>query len=163
MSSISNNRLSAVFVILLAGLVAGTLDITAACISAWMQSGVTPERVFRYIATGVLGPPASTGGTSTAALGLFLHYVIATGWAVVFYIASRFLRLLTEHPIPSGLIYGVVVYLLMNFVIVPLSYVPARRTPPQFQDRALQAGILMICIGVPIALIVRRFGRPNTA
>ena len=159
----SNTRLSAIQVILLAGLVAGTMDITAACLNAWIQSGVTPDRVFRYIATGVLGPPALTAGAGTAALGLFLHYVIATGWAVVFYIVSRFLGLMTEHPIPVGLGYGVVVYLLMNFVIVPLSQVPARRPPPQFHERAIQAGILMICIGVPIALIVRRFGRPSSA
>lgn len=163
MASNHREQFSPIVVILIAGLVAGTLDITAACVSAGLQSGVTPDRVFRYIATGVLGTPALTAGMGTAALGLFLHYVIATGWALVFYIASRFASVLTKYPVPIGLGYGVVVYLLMNFVIVPLSRVPRPRTPPALSSRALQCAILMFCIGLPIALIVRRFSRPAEA
>jgi uncharacterized membrane protein YagU involved in acid resistance len=162
MTSYSANRpLSAIQVILLSGLVAGTLDITAACVTAWIQSSVTPPRIFKYIATGVLGAPALTAGAGTAALGLLLHYVIATGWAVLFYLVSRKVGLLINHAVTSGLLYGLVVYGLMNFVVVPLSLVPARRTSPPLSARALQAAILMVCIGLPIALIVRRFGRPS--
>lgn len=155
----STGKLKAYQVILIGGLVAGTLDIAAACISAWLQNGVSPPRVFRYIASGVLGPSALTAGAGTAALGLFLHYVIATGWTVLFYLVSRKLKVLVKNAIPSGLLYGVVVYVLMNFIVVPLSLVPARRAAPPLSARALQAAILMFCIGLPIALIVRRFAR----
>lgn len=162
MSSTSNQRLSPIVVILIAGLIAGTMDITAACVTAWLQSGVTPPRVFKYIATGVLGAPALTAGVGTAALGLLLHYVIATGWAVLFYVVSRQVGVLINHAIISGLLYGVVVYVLMNFVVVPLSRVPPRRTPPLLSARAQQAAILMFCIGLPIALVVRHLGRPSS-
>jgi hypothetical protein len=143
--------------ILLGGLIAGTLDITAACVQAWLRGGVTPMRVGRYIASGVLGPSASTGGTTIALLGFALHYLIATTATAVFYFASRKLRFLVERPISMGLLYGVFVYLFMNFVVVPLSLV--RRGAPTFSDRIVAALIIMFCVGLPIALIVRRFSK----
>ncbi len=155
----STGKLKAYQVILIGGLVAGTLDIAAACISSWLQNEVSPPRVFRYIASGVLGPSALTAGTGIAALGLFLHYVIATGWTVLFYLASRQLKVLVNYAIPSGLLYGIFVYVLMNFVVVPLSLVPSRRVPPTLSSRALQAAILMFCIGLPISIIVKKFAR----
>lgn len=155
----STGKLKAYQVILIGGLVAGTLDISAACISAWLQNAVTPPMVFRYIASGVLGAGALRAGAGTAALGLFLHYVIATGWTVLFYLASRQLKVLVNYAIPSGLLYGVFVYVLMNFVVVPLSLVPPRRAPPTLSSRALQAAILIFCIGLPISLIVKRFSK----
>ena len=144
-------------VILLAGLIAGTLDMTGACLVAWLQAGVTPVRVMRYIASGLLGPGALTGGAGIAALGLALHYFIATTWATVFYLASRKVRFLVDQPILSGLLYGIVVYVVMNFIVVPLSLV--RRGSPTLSSRLIQMSILMVCIGLPIALIVRRFSK----
>jgi len=144
-------------VILIAGLVAGTLDMTGACVVAWLQAGVTPVRVMRYIASGLLGPSALTGGAGVAALGLAMHYFIATTWATVFYVASRKIRFLVDQPIVSGLLYGIVVYVVMNFIVVPLSLV--RRGSPTLSSRLIQMSILMVCIGLPIALIVRRFSK----
>lgn len=155
----ATGKLKGYQVVLLGGLVAGTLDIIAACLSSWLQNGVSPPRVFRYIASGVLGPSALTAGAGTAALGLFLHYVIATGWTLLFYLISRKLKVLVNQAIPSGLAYGVLVYVLMNFIVVPLSSVPARRVGPPLSARALQVAILMFCIGLPIALVVRKFAK----
>jgi hypothetical protein len=148
-------------VIPLGGLIAGTLDMTAACIQAWLQAGVTPVRVMRYIASGLLGPSALTGGAKTAVLGLALHYLIATIWTTLFYLASRKLRMLVEQPVVAGLVYGVLVYLIMNFIVVPLSAV--RRGSPTLSSRLIAMAILMVCIGLPIALIVRRFSKPQLA
>ena len=143
--------------ILLAGLVAGTLDITAACLRAWLRAGVTPVRVGRYIASAALGPSALTGGIKTALLGFAFHYLIATTAAAVFYLASRKLRFLVEWPIPMGLLYGVFVYLFMNFVVVALSAIGPRASP--LSNRIVEALIIMFCVGLPIALIVRRFSK----
>jgi len=92
-------------------------------------------------------------------LGLVFHYFIATTWGVVYYLASRRLRFLIDQPIISGLLYGIVVYLFMNFVVIPLSAVPKRATPPPISARLIQATILIFCIGLPIAFIVRRFSK----
>ena len=139
------------------GLIAGTLDLTAACVYSWVRSGVTPVRVFQFIASGLLGAESFTGGVKTAALGVALHFLIATIWTLVFYFASRKLLFLIEYPIAAGLLYGALVYALMNFVVLPLSQVTQR--PQLMSVRIVNLIILMFCIGLPIALIVRRFAR----
>ena len=143
--------------ILLGGLVAGTLDICAAFLTAWLRRGVTPGTVLRFVASGLLGPAAFTGGSKTAAIGLALHFLIATGATIVFYLASRKLRFLVERPVHFGLLYGVAVYLFMNFVVLPLSLVP--RGPMTVSGFIIGLLTIMFCVGLPIALIVRRYSR----
>ena len=143
------------------GLVAGTLDMTAACVTAYVRSGVTPGRVAQYIASGAIGQAAFSGGSKTVALGFAFHYLIATIWTIVFYLASRVLQFLIRWPIPMGLLYGVVVYVIMNFVVVPQSKIAPPRVAPPLSARAIQMVILMFCIGLPIALIVRRYSKHN--
>lgn len=145
-------------VIFLGGLIAGTLDITGACVTSWLRAGVRPVRIFQSVASGALGAAAYEGGAKTAALGLALHFFIATIWTTVFYLASRKLRFLVQQPILWGLVYGVVVYAFMNFVVLPLSKLPPGRTPT-LTGRLIGLLVIMFCIGLPIALIVRRFSR----
>ena len=143
--------------ILLGGLIAGTLDLTAACVYSWLRASVSPIRVFQFIASGVVGTDSFTGGAKTAILGVALHFVIATGATAVFYLASRAWFFLIEHPIVAGLLYGIPVYFFMNFVVLPLSQIQQR--PQPMSARIVNLVILMFCIGLPIALIVRRYAR----
>ena len=145
-------------VILCGGLIAGTLDLTAACVSSWLRAGVGPVRVMQSIASGLLGAESFTGGAKTAVFGVALHFLIATVATAAFYFASRRLRFLVEHPIIAGLLYGVAVYLFMNFVVLPLSAVPQRGAPP-LSGRIIGLLVIMFCVGLPIAAIVRRFSR----
>lgn len=143
--------------IFLGGLIAGTLDICAAFLTAWLRRGVSPAAVLRFVASGLLGPAVLTGGAKTAAIGLALHFLIATGATIVFYLASRKMLFLIEKPVHFGLLYGVAVYLFMNFVVLPLSLVPqGTRTVSGFIIGLLT---IMFCVGLPIALIVRRYSR----
>lgn len=139
------------------GLIAGTLDILAAFLTAWWRAGIGPVRVLHFISSGILGNDAYAGGFKTAALGLALHFLIATGATVVFYLASRSLLFLVERPVITGLLYGVVVYLFMNFVVIPLSMVAQR--PATVSGRVIGVLTIMFCVGLPIAIIVRRFSR----
>jgi len=138
-------------------LIAGTLDITAAFLTAWFRAGVTPGRVLQFIASGLLGAASFNGGTKTVLLGLALHFLIATVATAVFYFASRKLLVLIEHPVVFGLLYGVVVYVVMNFAVLPLSRIQPR--PMTLTGFTIGILTLMLCIGLPIALIVRRFSR----
>jgi len=140
-----------------AGLIAGTLDITAACISSWLRGGVTPLQVLRYVAGGLLGPQARQGGMGTAALGLALHFLIATTWAAIYYAASRKLTVLVRRPVLCGLLYGIPVWCVMNLVVVPLSALP--RVTFTLSGVLIGGTILMVCIGLPIALVVRRYSK----
>ena len=145
--------------ILLGGLIAGTLDLIAACTSAWLRSGVSPVRVSQYIASGLLGPAAFTKGAGAVALGVACHFLIATGAAAAYYLASRKLRFLIEWPISMGLLYGVIVYFFTTSIVVPLSRVTPARAAPPLSSRLIAMLIIMFCVGLPISLIVRRFSK----
>ena len=86
--------------------------------------------MLQSIASGVLGLNSYNGGLKTAALGLGLHFIIATGWAAIFYLASRKLKFMVQQPIVSGLLYGIAVYCLMNLVVLPLSAFPHKMQFP---------------------------------
>lgn len=143
--------------ILWAGLIAGTLDLTAACVVSRLRAGVTPVRVFQSISAGLFGSASFTGGAKTAVLGIVLHFIIATTAAAVFYLASRQLRLLIDHALIAGVLYGVVVYSFMNFVVIPLSAIT--RKPAPLSGRIIGLLIIIFCVGLPIAIIVRRFSK----
>ncbi len=141
------------------GLIAGALDLAGACVVSWLRAGLRPVRIMQSISSGLIGSAAYSGGAKTAVLGVVLHFLIATTWTVVFYAASRKLRFLLEQPILWGLVYGVFVYAFMNFVVLPLSALPPARTPPALSGRIIQLLLIMFCIGLPIAIIVRRFSK----
>jgi uncharacterized membrane protein YagU involved in acid resistance len=150
-------ELKAYRAILWGGLIAGTLDILAAFIQAGLR-GRSPVRILHAIASGLLGADAFEGGAPTAALGALLHFVIAFGAATVYVVASRKLRVLVERPVLCGLLYGVAVYLFMNFVVLPLSAIPFELS---YTPAALATGmlIIMFCVGLPIALIASRYAK----
>jgi hypothetical protein len=135
-------------------LVAGTLDLSDALIFYGLR-GVAPSRILQSIASGVLGRAAFTQGTRSAVLGVMLHYFIATTVAAIYIFASRRLPL-SRHPFLWGSLYGGVVYIVMNYVVLPLSKIGLRPTPPLVP---LINGVaaIVFCIGVPTALIARRY------
>ena len=139
--------------ILSAGVAAGVFDIVAAML-VYGQRGARPMRILQSIASGLLGPAAFQGGTATAAAGLVLHFFIAGAAAAVFYLASLRIHALVRRPVAFGALYGVVVYAFMNFVVLPLSAVAKR--PFDARTALLIVLVHIVCVGVPIALIVRR-------
>ena len=139
--------------VLVAGALAGALDIVAAFIIYGVR-GVSPVRILQSISSGLEGGAAFQGGAGSAALGLVLQFVIATGAAWVFYTASLQLPQLLQRPVASGAAYGIVVYIVMNFIVVPLSAVPKR--PFDWTLAPLIVIVHIVCVGIPIALVVQR-------
>lgn len=142
--------------IALAGLLAGTLDITATSTLFAMQ-GLSLQRLWQGIASGALGSAAFSGGRKTAAAGLLFHFVIAFVVAAVYYALSRAWPSLAETPFVWGAVYGAVVHLVMSRIVLPLSAAPKRT----FSAKAFLIQLLIhICfVGLPIALVVNRFSR----
>lgn len=137
------------------GLVAGTLDLTQACILFGWNIPLT-------IAGGLLGRQAVQGGAGTYALGVLLHFFIATSAATVYYVASRRLPFMTDHPLVCGLFFGMAVELVMRLVVLPLSALHARG-PYELQDEILGLVVHMVVVGLPIAYSVRRFAPAGSA
>src|SRR5450432_2902750 len=150
---------NALTAILWGGFIAGVLDLTAAFIT-WGVKGVKPIRIAQSIASGLLGRDAFQGGLGTAALGVAIHFFIACSAAAIFYAASRQLPFLTQHAIQWGLTYGIVVYMVMYWIVTPLSTVPKSNLPPSISSVAIGVLTHMFCVGLPIALSVARAPSP---
>ena len=141
--------------ILAAGFVAGTLDITAACTQYYIKTGKGPAGVLRYVASGIFGRPALSGGDAMAAWGLLFHYLIAFLFTIFFFLVYPRIPLLSKNKVVTGLVYGLVVWAVMNLVVVPISAVP--QGPFKLKNAAIAATILMFCIGLPISLIIGKY------
>jgi len=141
--------------ILLTGFVAGLLDITAACIQAYIKHGIVPEKILRYVARGVFGKEAATGGTVMAAWGLLFHFMIAYGLTIFYFWLYPKIGWLGKNKIIAGLLYGIFAWLITNLVIVPLSAIggPGHIV---FAKIIVPVLILMFCIGLPISLMTNK-------
>ena len=155
-TALSAQNPNALLAILWGGLLCGLLDITAALV-VYGTMGAKPLRLLQGIAGGVLGPRTYSGGIATALLGLLCHFVIAFSAAAVFVAASRVAPFLVRQAVPSGVLYGIAVYFFMNRVVVPLS--AAAKFPFSFKMMVIGVVIHIFCVGLPIALAARRFGR----
>ena len=152
----NGRRLSPGKAILVGGLIAGALDITYAFILWWLRAQVTPMQILQSVAAGLLGKASYDGGAGTAILGALLHFFNALVIAAIFVGASRIWPVLARRATLFGPLYGIGVYLVMNYVVLPLSAFPPRTKPPA--PVVWITGVLahMFLIGLPIALAAKR-------
>jgi uncharacterized membrane protein YagU involved in acid resistance len=150
-SSLPTRQHSPVAYVLAGGLIAGTLDIVYACTFWGLKAAVPPQRIFQSVAAGLLGKASFEGGAGTAALGLALHFFIATTMSVVYYLVARRWPLLWQRPVLIGAGYGLILYGIMNYIVVPLS-AAAHGGPKDPLWVTLSIVVHMFLIGVPIAL-----------
>jgi hypothetical protein len=151
------------WLILRVGLVAGTLDITENIIFNLFRH-ITPKMIFQYIASGLIGIDAAIAlGMASVLLGVAIHYFIALSWTALYYAASRKLRVLIRRPAISGILYGGFVYVVMNFVVLPLTRVPPRRAAMTIPSRVSGVLALLFCIGLTVALLFARADQAGRA
>lgn len=165
MSSSAVYRPRALAAIVWAWVIAGTLDISDALIFYRFVRGVRPTRLLQNIASALLGARAFQGGQAAALMGLALHYTIALGATIVFYLLSRRILFLSRQPALAGLIYGLGVYMFMNFVVLPAAGMPhphVPTTPILWITLANAVLAVMVCIGLTISLIVGKIS-PKTS
>lgn len=144
------NSRSALSAIVLGGIVAGTIDIFAAS----LISGRDVMYILHIIAGGLLGRRALSGGMPAALLGLLLQELMGMIIAAIYVFAAGPLPLLKRRWLVCGLLYGVVIFLVMNYVVVPLS---AWRHWPQFTPaKFLENLAAMLLFGVIVAFFARR-------
>lgn len=147
--------------ILVGGLIAGTLDITYACVFFGIRNHVTPIRILQSVARGALGQQAFQGGLKTAALGLFFHFLIALTAAAIYVFASRALPFMITHAVVCGILYGLCVYLFMYGIVMRVSAIHSTTLPWSSPWAVLIPNLLihMFGIGLPIALVARRYSK----
>lgn len=137
-----------------AGIIVGTLDILAAFIQFYSKTQKSPIVVLNFIASGIFGKEAFTGGNKMAAFGLFFHYLIAFAFTLLFFALYPKLKKLIRNKYVLGLIYGLFIWLVMQFLIVPLSRVPV--TKFSIQGAIISISILIVCIGIPLSWLAKK-------
>ncbi len=142
-----------------AGLFVGTLDILAACIQFFINTNREPSPVFKFIASGVFGTEAFSGGSIMIIAGLLFHYIIAMGFTFLFFAIYPSLRSITQNNILIGIVYGIFAWCVMKVVVVPLSLTPPQ--PFTYAGAAAAITILIICVGIPLSIIAAKTYHQN--
>ncbi len=144
--------------IAIATLVAGTLDILfAICLSLYF--GRDPMAMLRYVASGPF-PPATDWGTAGSILGLAVHFTLMAIMAGVFAIGLSRWPALLSRPLQAGLVYGLMTYVAMNWIVVPLRF--HTPLPPRTISIATQLFAHIVLVGIPMALIAARAQRARS-
>ena len=159
MSTIPNtpvqNRNSLVRSIAVGGIIIGTLQLIIQDFLVFSLLGKTPFiSVLQYVASGALGDAAFAGGLATALLGVIFHYLISFVVAAVFIMSAARISLLRRNVIVGSLLYGIAAFIVMNFIVLPLSAAPK-------VDGTLFGLIELIIehaliIGLPLGILVWR-------
>jgi hypothetical protein len=139
------------------GLIAGSLDIVAAA----LMYRAPLDAVFRSVAAGWLGREAATGGWSAMLLGAASHYGISLAAAGAYVLAATRLPLLLARPWLCGPLFGLAVWAVMNWIVVPLSAVEQGKMSVTILIQSLLVHAFVF--GLPIALAASRFSREKAA
>jgi hypothetical protein len=141
----------------LAGLLVGTLDITAALVKFYSKTGKDPLIVLKYIASAVVGKEAAySGGNKMAALGLLLHFLIAFIWTIFFFWIYPKLKFLSFNRILTGILYGIFIWAIMSYVVVPMSKASSGGAF-NLKQAAIDTLILIGAIGLPLSFIAHKY------
>ena len=161
-SEAAGERRTAGRAILAGGLICGVLDISSAVVIS-LANGGSPFHMLQGIAGALLGPATFRYGVATAAMGLTMHFCIAFTAAAAFYGLSRRFPAMIRWAVPAGIVFGIAWLLFMYRGIIPLSaafrtlYLDnVKRTLPPIWP--LPFFVHITCVGLPVALAVRRFG-----
>jgi hypothetical protein len=141
--------------IIVATLVCGTLDILLAVIlTVWRGREI--GAMLRFVASGPL-PSATDWGPAGAILGLAVHYALMAVMAAVFVLAARRSPAILDRPLLAGLAYGLITYIVMNLIVVPLRFPAA--WPPKALSICTQLFAHVVLVGWPTAFITRGYLR----
>jgi uncharacterized membrane protein YagU involved in acid resistance len=136
--------------ILLGGIIAASIDIGCAS----LITGKSPVFIMQAIAGGVLGRATFGDGAGSAILGVVLQELMGILIATIYVVLSKTVAGLPRRWILSGLTYGVVIFFVMNYVVVPLS---ALKSKPHFTAVKFAENMAaMLLFGLIIAFFARR-------
>lgn len=132
--------------ILLTGLIAGALDAIAAVLVYQVEA----TSIFRLIASGMFGQGAFQGGNEMIVFGILFHFLIAIIWTAFYFFIDLKLRLDRINQIVMIAVYGIIIWLVMNLVVLPISNVP--RQPINAAGAAKGIAILIVAVSLPIVI-----------
>ena len=145
--------------ILVATAISGTLDILAA-VGLTLYYGREPAAMLRRVASGPF-PGATEWGDGGSVLGLAVHFALMAVMATVYMVAADRPPALRAKPILWGVVYGLVTYVVMNLIVVPLRF--GGPFPPATRAIITQLFCHIVLVGLPMAWIAARHFRGRSA
>jgi uncharacterized membrane protein YagU involved in acid resistance len=142
--------------ILLAGLVAGTLDMLGAIlVYVVIMQKTTAEKLVRGIASGAFKKDAFSGGTEMIIYGVAFHFLIAFAFTILYFMIFPYISFLRKQKILSGLLYGLFIWAVMNLIVLRIVFT----TPAPITLKGFLTGapILMIMIGLPLSFFANKY------
>lgn len=141
--------------IIKAGLLTGSLDITAALLQFYLRTGKSPVVVLNFIASGVFGKTAFTSEMGMAFWGLLFHFIIAFIWTMIFFLLYPKIALLSKNKIINGILFGFIIWSVMTRIILPLSNTP--KIPFDLIQAVIGILILMLAVGIPNSFLINKY------
>lgn len=139
----------------LVGLLAGSLDILAACLNAYIARGTSPVIVLKYIASGAFGKAAFADGWEMPLLGLLFHFIIAYSFTTLFFLLYPSIKIMSKSIVITAIVYGIFIFVVMTFGVLPLTKIP--KITFQLEKVIISVLILIVAIGLPLSFFARRF------
>jgi hypothetical protein len=140
--------------ILAAGMLVGVLDAIDAIVAFTIFAGFEPIPIYQFVASGLLGKGAFSGGLGSAGLGLAIHFFIAYSAGAFYIVAARNWKQLTQQWQVCSLAYGVLLYFVMNYAIIPMSRIePSPFSLPLFLNGIFGHALL---VGLPSGFFASR-------
>lgn len=116
-------------------------------------------QLLQGIASGIFGVQAFEGGWGMALTGLAFHYGIAYIFTTMYLLHLAY-RPQDRRPLwRVALIYGMIVWLVMNLLVLPLSNAPGGRFT--LLAAVVGASILIVFFALPLAWFVKRHLKPE--
>lgn len=150
-TSATKLRTAALRTIVCGGLIAGTIDIGSASLTNWLS----PVVILHAIASGILGPASFIYGWNVALLGLILQWAMSLMIVAVYVAAANRFSWLKRQWIPAGVFYGIIIFVVMNYVVVPLSAAPFK--PHFIINKIIENLLAMILFGLIVAYFTHFF------
>lgn len=128
-----------------ATLIVGGLDCIWPTMTAYFSGG-SIAKLWQFVASGVFGQRAFSMGMMGVLSGVIFHFMIMAAFSVVIYVLYEKIILLRRHSILSGLVYGVGMWVVMNFLVAPLSNT-GRGFPQMSLDMIMSASFAISFVG----------------
>ena len=153
----NHTTLDNIKIIVCAWLISGSLDILSAVTDYYIKTGKGPGDILKYVASGVFGKEAFDDSDIMIWAGLLFHFIIAFIFTLLFFILYPRVKLLQLNVFITAIIFGMIVWAIMNLIVVPLSNTPR---PASGQRHIIKPLLILICmIGLPLSIIYKRYFR----
>jgi len=146
-----------------AGLLTGVTDGLFSSVLSVVFYDSTVTRLFQGVASTLLGKEAFDGGTSTALVGVLMHFGVAFGWSAIFLLlalrSAWIRRVLASRygVVKVASVYGPFIWLVMSLLVIPLLL----HRPPTINIRWwVQLIGHFPFVGIPIVASIARPSQP---